>query len=100
MKSDFKTPNLYVSLSGMADPIDHDDFDDLGDEDAWQEEEMEQAPARCLFCEELLESPDVVFQHCSHIHQFDIRDICRTWKLDCFGYIKMINFIRSQVRRK
>lgn len=82
----------------MADPVDYDDIEDLdlGDEDAWQEEEMEQAPARCLFCEELMESPDAIFQHCSGYHQFDIREICRRWKLDCFGYIKMVNFIRSQ----
>ena len=84
--------------SGMTAPIDLDDVDDLGDEDAWQEEEMEQAPAQCLFCEELMESPDVVFQHCSSCHQFDIRETCRRWKLDCFGYIKMVNFIRVKVK--
>ena len=75
-----------------------DNIDDLGDDDAWQEEEMEQAPARCLFCEALLASPLPVFQHCVEQHQFDIRSICKYWNLDCFGYIKMINFIRSKVR--
>ena len=88
----------HDDVSGITDPIDYDDIDDLGDEDAWQEEEMEQAPARCLFCEELIESSDAVLQHCSNSHQFNIREICRRWKLDCFGYIKMVNFIRSQVR--
>ena len=81
----------------MNQLIDDDDFDDLGDDDAWNEEEMEQAPAKCLFCEALIESPEMVFQHCTQLHQFDIRDVCKQWNLDCFGYIKMINFIRKQV---
>ena len=75
-----------------------DDTNDLGDEETWQEEEMEPVPARCLFCEALLETPDIVFQHCVQQHQFHIKGICKYWNLDCFGYIKMINFIRSKVR--
>ena len=74
-----------------------DDFDD-GDDDTWLEDgEMECVPTLCLFCSSKFESPDEVFCHCSSTHGFDIRHVCSVWDLDCFGYIKMVNFIRVKV---
>ncbi|XP_045196448.2 protein arginine N-methyltransferase 3-like [Mercenaria mercenaria] len=73
-----------------------DDFDD-GDDDAWlEDDEAELVPTHCLFCSSKFESPDEVFIHCTTAHDFDIKNACNMWDLDCFGYIKMVNFIRSK----
>ncbi|KAL5009977.1 hypothetical protein ScPMuIL_012282 [Solemya velum] len=67
------------------------------DSDEWDEEEGEVEfcpPVKCLFCAEVCDSPVYMFEHCHQYHNFNIQDVCQLWNLDCFGYIKMVNFIR------
>ncbi|KAL4233341.1 Protein arginine N-methyltransferase 3 [Mactra antiquata] len=71
------------------------DVDDDGDDDAWIEDEQEEIPSVCLFCRSTFMNTDEVFIHCSKEHNFNIKYVCTMWKLDCFGYIKMINYIRK-----
>ena len=70
-----------------------DDDDDVGDGN----EDLLLGPVKCLFCEKILQSAEEVFSHCGCDHAFSVHAFCGVWSLDCIGYIKMINFMRSQV---
>ncbi|CAH1799963.1 unnamed protein product [Owenia fusiformis] len=73
--------------------------DSDGNEEEWEpcEEEQpdSQPPTRCLFCSQMLDTPENVLSHCKKDHKFDIAHIQRIHGLDCFGYIKMVNYIRK-----
>ena len=74
--------------------VESDEEDDAG----WEECEDEAVTiATCLFCDGTFSSADETFRHCSEVHQFDIKHIQRVHQLDCFSYIKMINYIRLHV---
>ncbi|XP_052807943.1 protein arginine N-methyltransferase 3-like [Mya arenaria] len=87
-----------ASKEGWLEEEDVDDDDDvcLGDDDAWEEEDVPAQPARCLFCREEKPSAEEIFSHCVLHHSFDIHQMSHDWSLDCFGYIKMINYIRAK----
>ncbi|XP_068429571.1 protein arginine N-methyltransferase 3 isoform X2 [Clinocottus analis] len=78
-----------------------DDDDDMGnDEEQWQwaeEDEEDSRPTNvtCLFCDRLLSSVPATLQHCAAEHQVNLVDVIRKHNLDDYGYLKMINFIRS-----
>ncbi|XP_067849641.1 protein arginine N-methyltransferase 3 isoform X2 [Heptranchias perlo] len=73
-------------LSELDDEVwcDWDDDDQSG----------EQLQVRCLFCERLFSSAQDTFSHCTVEHQFDITQTVHKYGLDCYGYIKLVNFIR------
>uniref|UniRef100_A0A671VN10 type I protein arginine methyltransferase n=1 Tax=Sparus aurata TaxID=8175 RepID=A0A671VN10_SPAAU len=48
------------------------------------------------FDTQLLSSVPSTLQHCTAEHQVNLVDLIRKHKLDDYGYIKMINFIRSK----
>uniref|UniRef100_A0A8C4F6T5 Protein arginine N-methyltransferase 3 n=1 Tax=Dicentrarchus labrax TaxID=13489 RepID=A0A8C4F6T5_DICLA len=50
---------------------------------------------RVLLCFRLLSSVPATLQHCTAEHQVNLVDVIRKHNLDDYGYIKMINFIRS-----
>lgn len=70
-----------------------DDDDDVGDGN----EDLLLGPVHCLFCEIILQSAKEVFSHCLCDHAFSVHSFCGLWSLDCIGYIKLINFTRTQV---
>ncbi|KAF7649672.1 hypothetical protein LDENG_00137680 [Lucifuga dentata] len=72
-----------------------DDDDDGDDEEQWQWMEEDRQPIMCLFCDRLLSCVSSVLQHCTAAHQLSVVDVIRKHNLDDYGYIKMINFIRS-----
>ncbi|KAM6942680.1 protein arginine N-methyltransferase 3 [Xenentodon cancila] len=83
----------------MPELSDGDDDEDE-DEEQWLEEEEEEEeedpqPVTCLFCDRLLSSVPATLQHCTAEHQVSLVDVVRKHGLDDYGYIKMINFIRS-----
>lgn len=69
--------------------------DEENDEEQWQWMEEETQPVSCLFCDRLLGSVSATLQHCLFDHQCNLTDLIRKHNLDDYGYIKMINFIRS-----
>uniref|UniRef100_A0A1A8PMM6 Protein arginine N-methyltransferase 3 n=1 Tax=Nothobranchius rachovii TaxID=451742 RepID=A0A1A8PMM6_9TELE len=71
---------------------DEDDEDDV-DKEQWMEEESQ--PVSCLFCDKVLGSVPAILQHCTSDHEVSLISIIRKHDLDDYGYIKMINFIRS-----
>uniref|UniRef100_A0A8C3B133 type I protein arginine methyltransferase n=1 Tax=Cyclopterus lumpus TaxID=8103 RepID=A0A8C3B133_CYCLU len=79
----------------MPELSDCDDDDDVdNDEDLWQwaeEDEEDSRPANVT----LLSSVPATLQHCAADHQVNLVEIIKKHHLDDYGYIKMINFIRS-----
>jgi len=74
-------------------------MDDDDNDDAWEETEQEPVtPAMCLFCGENFGSPATVFIHCVEAHSFDMRTVSTQTNLDCFGYIKFVNYVRGKVK--
>ncbi|XP_075694224.1 protein arginine N-methyltransferase 3 [Rhinoderma darwinii] len=82
------------------DDVDFEDVPDLsgGDDDGvWDDEDDCGAgvEVRCLFCDRTHATPEEIFRHCRAQHQFDIHELISRHGLDFYGYIKLINFIRS-----
>jgi len=76
------------------------DDEDLNEDegwDDWEEEDNEFQKSVCLFCPEILPSPDAVLDHCKYVHHFDIRELRVSWNLDCYACIRLINFIRRRM---
>ncbi|XP_075890192.1 protein arginine N-methyltransferase 3 isoform X2 [Nelusetta ayraudi] len=89
-----------VAEGDLPDLSDCDD--DADDDEQWQPVEEGEADSlqlqqqvTCLFCDRALSSVAATLQHCSAEHQVDLVDAIRRYNLDDYGYIKMINFIRS-----
>lgn len=81
-------------------PLESDEeFDD--DEEDWTEcnEEEEYGSALCLFCSETFPDANKVFSHCQSVHAFDMAKVAAMFSLNCFSYIKLVNFIRAEVCR-
>uniref|UniRef100_A0AAY4BHW7 type I protein arginine methyltransferase n=1 Tax=Denticeps clupeoides TaxID=299321 RepID=A0AAY4BHW7_9TELE len=89
-------------------PTDHDgaaedcevpdlsDTEDDDDEEQWQwMDENADVAVTCLFCDRLMNSVAVTLQHCQANHGVSIPDLVKRHRLGDYGYIKMINYIRS-----
>ncbi|XP_073514328.1 protein arginine N-methyltransferase 3 isoform X1 [Phyllobates terribilis] len=105
-KSDAGGRGIYLPEPKMAQhraPCVNDmEFDDLpnlsdGDDGAWDDEDDGGAgiEVRCLFCDRRHSSPEETFSHCRSQHQFDIQQMVSLHGLDFYGFVKLINFIRS-----
>ncbi|XP_062199744.1 probable protein arginine N-methyltransferase 3 [Phragmites australis] len=51
----------------------------------------------CLFCISRFDTESSLFSHCGAEHHFDFHKIMRELRLDFYGCIKLINFVRSKV---
>uniref|UniRef100_T1IQ17 type I protein arginine methyltransferase n=1 Tax=Strigamia maritima TaxID=126957 RepID=T1IQ17_STRMM len=70
---------------------------DCSNEEEWEEQLDEtyiSPTSKCIFCDKEFKSADLIFIHCKNEHSFDIHKIKKKFALDCFGYIRLINFIR------
>ncbi|XP_036950554.1 protein arginine N-methyltransferase 3 isoform X1 [Acanthopagrus latus] len=94
--AEYTDPHCDGDAEEMPELSDGDEDDD---EEKWQwleEEDSQEVNVTCLFCDRLLSSVPATLQHCTAEHQFNLVDLIRKHKLDDYGYIKMINFIRSR----
>uniref|UniRef100_A0A4W5MY18 type I protein arginine methyltransferase n=1 Tax=Hucho hucho TaxID=62062 RepID=A0A4W5MY18_9TELE len=91
----------------MAEYTDHDggagdDVPDLSDSDneeqwQWMEEANDNNfQVTCLFCDKMSNSVPETLQHCLVEHQVNLVEVVKKHKLDDYGYIKMINYIRTE----
>jgi len=77
-----------------------DDFMEDGSEgdsdEGWEETDTTHhlESVLCLFCTKHFNSATDVFDHCRSEHKFDIKKSRSKLNLDCFRYIKLINYIR------
>ncbi|XP_037087094.1 protein arginine N-methyltransferase 1-like [Pollicipes pollicipes] len=84
-----------ASTASNQAAADEDEDDSDGEED-WEEMEESAAPvvATCLFCPLQLPVMDVL-THCQQQHDLDLAALVTRHALDCFGYIRLVNFVRS-----
>ncbi|KAM4592573.1 protein arginine N-methyltransferase 3 [Odontesthes bonariensis] len=95
--AEYIDPHCDGLAEDMPELSDGDDDVDDDDEEKWQwmEDEGDSQQVTCLFCDRLLSTVPATVQHCTAEHQVNLVDVVRTHSLDDYGYIKMINFIRS-----
>lgn len=64
-------------------------------EDDWQEMETSSTMVTCLFCPNILSSVEEGFAHCEAEHNFSLNTLKLKFNMDCYSYIKMINYIKA-----
>ncbi|XP_048340881.1 protein arginine N-methyltransferase 3 isoform X2 [Sphaerodactylus townsendi] len=94
MSSRLSVPLSEASVAtSETDPC----LSDSGSDGPWEDfgEDSEDPPLQipCLFCDS---SPEDVFCHCSSDHRFSIEKMVHKHRLDFYGYIKLVNFIRME----
>lgn len=67
-----------------------------GDSDEWDEMEVSGEQTTCLFCPSQFLTIAVALDHCRTEHNFDLLALKKKYNMDCYSYIKMINYIRLQ----
>ncbi|XP_031623582.1 protein arginine N-methyltransferase 1 [Contarinia nasturtii] len=72
-----------------------DSDDELDDEDDWNEDEVDQEPTKCLFCDTIDESIEKAIEHLEHQHHITLSYLKQKFNLDQYSYIKMINYIKK-----
>jgi hypothetical protein len=79
---------------------DHDPHSDTDADDPWDDwtEQVDDATV-CLFCPETLPSPVATCAHMVAVHNFDLPGTAVQLKLSVYDRIKLVNYIRHQVRR-
>ncbi|XP_066503697.1 protein arginine N-methyltransferase 3 isoform X2 [Hoplias malabaricus] len=60
------------------------------------EEDEENVSVSCLFCERFLNSVPETLRHCESEHGVNVPRLVKKHKLDDYGYIRMINYVRAQ----
>merc|ERR1719295_2581431 len=50
---------------------------------------------KSLFDSEEFESAEDCLEYCQKVHNFNIKVLKKRHSMDCFSYIRLINFIRS-----
>nr|CAD7395281.1 unnamed protein product [Timema cristinae] len=84
-------------MAGVEDiPELHCEMDDEDDDsDDWNEvEEMDQPLAVCLFCPRGFGAISDAISHCKKDHLFDLYKLRTRFNMDCFSFIKLVNYIR------
>ncbi|KAF5274298.1 hypothetical protein FQR65_LT04416 [Abscondita terminalis] len=68
--------------------------DENDDSDGWDEMEVSAEQTTCLFCSSHFLTIAVALDHCRTEHQFDLLELKTKYNMDCYSFIKMINYIR------
>ncbi|XP_063913181.1 protein arginine N-methyltransferase 1 isoform X2 [Zophobas morio] len=71
-------------------------YNDNEDSDEWDEMEVTGEQTTCLFCPLQFLTIAVALDHCRTEHNFDLLELKNKYNMDCYSYIKMINYIRMQ----
>lgn len=105
----FHGPPLFED-GGGADDIEDDnsgsemdqDLDIRPDSPGWEDvepsEDVEALHVNCLICDEIFNDAGVMLDHCRSEHSFDFLEIRRLHNLDFYSTIKLINYIRTEVK--
>lgn len=71
----------------------HEDDDDnhgSSDDEAWQEEDENGSPVRCLFCLNDLKSVEIAINHVNDEHKVDLVHMKHKFDMDQYSFIKVI----------
>ncbi|KAI8084389.1 S-adenosyl-L-methionine-dependent methyltransferase [Gilbertella persicaria] len=66
--------------------------------DDWSNDEEEQQDSQCLFCTDMFPQVNMTFEHIKQVHGFDFIQVRRSLHLDFYQCIRLINYIRQQVK--
>lgn len=68
------------------------------DEGSWGELENSEndSNAKCLFCDSLFQNVELALSHCKESHGVDFFKLMNKFQMDCYSFIKMINFLRKE----
>ncbi|KAL6074688.1 C2H2 type zinc-finger-domain-containing protein [Balamuthia mandrillaris] len=88
----------WEMLEKEVDTNDSSSDDDEENWDDWNEEVNQET--KCLFCAELLPSPQDCLSHALSTHGFDFSKLRQEWELDFYSCVKMFNYIRRKVEEK
>ncbi|EGC32860.1 hypothetical protein DICPUDRAFT_155139 [Dictyostelium purpureum] len=55
--------------------------------------------AVCLFCENQFDNSDLTFEHMENKHNFNFEKLRKSWNLDYYESMKLLNFIRRQTHQ-
>lgn len=79
----------------MSDVPDLSSDEEHFDDEEWQEMETSNVSVTCLFCSELISSVEEALAHCETSHKFSLSILKLKFNMDCYSYIKMINYIKT-----
>ncbi|KAF9413200.1 hypothetical protein HW555_008480 [Spodoptera exigua] len=79
----------------MSDVPDLSSDEDNFEDDEWQEMETSDTTVTCLFCSNVLSNIEEGITHCKAAHKFDLNELKLKFNMDCYSYIKLINYIRT-----
>lgn len=79
----------------MSDVPDLSSDEEHFEEDEWQEMEPSNTSVTCLFCSSVSPSVDEGIAHCEAVHNFSLNKLKLKFNMDCYSYIKMINYIKT-----
>lgn len=79
----------------MSDIPDLSSDEENFEEEDWQEMDSNDSTVTCLFCTTTLCNIDEAFKHCESVHNFRLLKLKNKFNMDCYSYIKLINFIRT-----
>ncbi|XP_034243768.1 protein arginine N-methyltransferase 1 isoform X1 [Thrips palmi] len=87
--ADENIPDLCPNKMDTADSEDDDNSD------AWDETDVPSNQlTKCLFCTKVFTIVEDALEHASKDHSFDLPGLKMRLDMDCFSFIKMINFLR------
>ncbi|CEP18633.1 hypothetical protein [Parasitella parasitica] len=78
------------------EPSEYDPQDQAWDD--WSGDEQDQQDSQCLFCQQTFPQSTKTFKHMKEAHGFDFQFIRQSLCLDFYNCIRMINYIRQQVK--
>lgn len=92
-------PGHYIAAGkddnhNANDDYDDDDCYDDDDDDAWNEMEEINEPAKCLFCADIKIAIEPALKHVEDTHNLNLKTVISKFNMDQYSYIKMINYIR------
>jgi len=86
----------FLKIADMCDnPMDMEADDGEFDDVDWEDDEEFQQPAPCLFCGEVIPHIDQIQEHLSTRHNLNLQTLKKRFHMDCYSYIKLINYIRT-----
>lgn len=65
------------------------------DDESWEEMDEPDQEVDCLFCTSIFNSLVQALSHCVECHKVDFRTLQTKFNMDCYSFIKLINFIRN-----
>ncbi|XP_072528261.1 protein arginine N-methyltransferase 3 [Salminus brasiliensis] len=92
------TDTYHTGADDEVPDLSHSEDEGEEDDEEWEcmEQDADGVAVTCLFCQRSFSSVPETFQHCQSEHGVDLLQLVKTHRLDDYGYIKMINYVRTE----